>query len=104
MKKQEKFVSTKERALCKIYSSIWQGTLDNFFTNEEETSGNRVVVLQKDSENNTDEACDQRGYFKENGNKKNTFILNRKEIVEITGRNNEESGLGKFDAHRTHLS
>lgn len=42
---------------------------DNLLTNDEETWGNIIVVLQKDDENITYGACEQLGHFKKNGNK-----------------------------------
>lgn len=46
--RQDKIIGNKEKTaelLCDINSSTWQWMLVNFYTDEEETSGNRDVVL-----------------------------------------------------------
>lgn len=52
--------------------------LENFLTVEVETWGKRNVVLQKEAVNTTDRTCEQRGSFKENGNKKSVTLSIRK--------------------------
>ena len=76
--------------------------LDNFLTDEDEARDNKGLVWQKNSEGIVDKKKRATWMFKEKGNKKDTYSLNQKEIVEISRMHNEKGGLGKFDTRRTY--
>lgn len=47
--------------------------MDNLIKDEEETCGNRNVVLKKDMKNTLVGTCELVGSFKENGKKKDVY-------------------------------
>lgn len=61
----------------------------NFFRDEKE-------ITELDDENAMNETCKQRGNFKKNRNKRHTYVYYHKETSEISGSQNQESGLSEF--------
>lgn len=57
--------------------------LDNVLADEGETSDSRNVLLQKNANNTTEEACKQGCYFKENENRHEIYAYNQKNSLGI---------------------
>lgn len=54
--------------------------MNNFLTDEVASSGNRNIVIRRDTEINMDIKSEQRGTFKENGKKRSKYIKSERKF------------------------